>query len=108
MANLGNDAVKNYVKFMKSHMVTKDSGKVITHTLLGPLASGVVEHKGSFHIDGFDYEKFLEIYKKARLNNSLLTFIKLFDKYVQFSVHLILHGKLLNEYINVTEGSDFI
>jgi P4 family phage/plasmid primase-like protien len=56
--------IKNFVKFMKSHYAQK--GGPITHTLMGPLADACGEYgRGSFYIDGTDYDIFLRLYKEA-------------------------------------------
>ena len=58
--------VDNFVFFMKNHFKKKDdTDKPITHTLLGPLHEAYANYRGAFCIEGMDYQKFVELYKKA-------------------------------------------
>jgi phage/plasmid-associated DNA primase len=74
-----NETVKTYIDFMKTHIIPPKKNKndssdiTITHTLMGPLAKGVAgcEFKGSYNIEGLDYEKFMKMYKKIVEQNLL-------------------------------------
>ena len=67
-----NPNVDAYIQFMKSHYTNKkiNPDTVITHTLMGPIAPGM-QGKGSFSIEGLDYETFMKLYKKIIHHNLL-------------------------------------
>lgn len=65
MAKNINKSVTDYISFMQNHFAQKNSEIPITHTLMGPLAKGIKEFKGSYVIEGSDYEKFIQLYKNA-------------------------------------------
>jgi len=52
-----------FIVFMKNHRAKKD--ETITHTLMGPLEPDKNYGKGSFSIEGIDYEKFIKLYKRV-------------------------------------------
>lgn len=57
--------IKNFVEFMSEHFTTKDEGREITHTSYGPVAVGYMNCRGAFSIEGTDFEKFMNLYKKV-------------------------------------------
>ena len=64
-----NDVTKtqsDFVEFMKAHKIPKDD-KIIeqTHTVMGELHPILYKFPGKFHISGFDYDKFLGLYKNV-------------------------------------------
>ena len=65
MAEFSNSDILKYIEFMKAHIIQKHSNVIPTHTLLGPLAKGYADFRGSYNIDGVDYDKFLILYKNV-------------------------------------------
>lgn len=60
------DDIKNFVKFMKNHIISKDDKTtIITHTLMGKLHENYAPFKGKFKIDDIDNEEFMDLYGKA-------------------------------------------
>lgn len=57
--------VYNFVTFMRNHIRKKDSKEIITHTLMGPLHKDIANYKGSYNIEGVDYEIFMNLYQVA-------------------------------------------
>lgn len=64
MSKIDND-VNNYLNFMKNHFRKKGDNKEITHTLMGFLHEEKAQYKGSFNIEGVDYEIFMNLYNLA-------------------------------------------
>lgn len=65
MSENGND-VKNFVKFMRDHIIPKDDKiTTITHTLMGQLHEQYAPFRGKFHISSMDNEEFIKLYRGA-------------------------------------------
>jgi P4 family phage/plasmid primase-like protien len=63
-------AISDFITFMKLKYVKKDKttneyNNPITHTLMGVLHKTECPYRGSFNIQGKDYNKFLKLYKKV-------------------------------------------
>lgn len=65
MSNTDKD-VCNFVSFMRDHFYNKNNpNRPITHTLMGFLHEKIARHRGSFTIEGVDYETFMNLYNVA-------------------------------------------
>ncbi|ATZ80378.1 D5 family helicase-primase [Bodo saltans virus] len=68
--NETDDDIKNFIKFMKARAVFKDKNTgeypaLVTHTLMGVLHKTEHPYRGSFSIQGKEYNKFLKLYKNV-------------------------------------------